>query len=148
MESLRHSHGCAARITVLVVDDDDSLRDSLCRHLRSGGYEVLAATGGAEALETCLGSIHPIELLVTDYNMPDVTGVQLARECTRLNSQLSVLYISGARPDEELRADLENPKRGFLAKPFRKEELLFKANELLITEPAAPREGARWSKQL
>jgi CheY-like chemotaxis protein len=122
---------------VLVVDDEETLRHSLYRNLESGGYDVLAASNGADALTICRTSIYPIQLLVTDYNLPQMTGVELARECVRLNPELSVLYISGASPGEELRADLGARKRGFLAKPFRKAELLHKAKELLLMESAA-----------
>jgi CheY-like chemotaxis protein len=127
-----------ARPRVLIVDDEDSLRDSLYRNLESDGYDVLAASNGADALEIFEKSIHPIELLVTDYNMPQMTGLALARECARLHAKLSVLYISGANPNEELRADLEAAKRAFLAKPYSRSELLRKAKELLLMEPAAP----------
>ena len=138
MDSMLYSHGnFDRRPRVLIVDDEDSLRNSLYRILESGGYDVLSAGNGADALTICGKSIHPIELLVTDYNMPQMTGLELARECSRLNSELSVLYVSGSSPHEELRADLEGPKRGFLAKPFRGTDLLRKAKELLMMEPAA-----------
>ena len=55
----------------------------------------------------------------------------------QLNAALRVLYISGANPDEKLRADLEAAQRAFLAKPFRTSELRRKAKELLSVEPAA-----------
>jgi len=132
------------RPRVLIVDDEDSVRNSLYRNLESDGYDVLAASNGADALSIFEKSIHPIELLVTDYNMPQMTGLALARECARLHAELSVLYISGANPDEELRADLEAAKRAFLAKPFRQSELLRKAKELLLMEPAAPSFSASW----
>ena len=122
----------AARTRVLIVDDEDALRDSLYRNLESEGYDVLAASNPVDALSICRKSIYPVELLVTDYHMPQMTGVELAGECLRVHSKLSVLYISGSNPDERLRADLGKQKRGFLAKPFRKDELLRKAKELLL----------------
>jgi CheY-like chemotaxis protein len=138
MQTLPYSQGSSeARPRVLVVDDEPSLRDLVYRHLESDGYEVLAASNGPEALAICRTSDRPIELLVTDYNMPHMTGLELARECARLNAALRVLYISGANPDEKLRADLEAAQRAFLAKPFRTSELRRKAKELLSVEPAA-----------
>jgi hypothetical protein len=47
-----------------------------------------------------------------------MSGVDLARECARLNRGLGVLYVSGSEPDKELRDDLKGRKRGFLSKPF------------------------------
>lgn len=121
---------------ILLVDDDNLIRESLYTHLERGGYEVLAARNGPEALTIFRRSVRPIELLVTDYNMPKMSGLELARECSRLSSELGVLYVSGSHPDEELLADLQAHKRGFLAKPFRGNELLRKARELLLAEPA------------
>lgn len=120
------------RSRILLVDDETFVRDSLYAILDSDGYEVLAASNGPDGLAICRQSIRPIELLVTDYNMPDMSGVQLARECSRLCCELGVLYVSGSPPDEELTADLQTRKRGFLAKPFRGDDLLRKARELLL----------------
>ena len=122
------------RPRVLLVDDENAVRDSLYTLLEGGGYEVLAASNGSEGLTIFRQSLHPIELLVTDYNMPKMSGLELARECSRLCNELSVLYVSGSRPDEELQADLQAPKRGFLAKPFRGHDLLRKAKELLLIQ--------------
>jgi CheY-like chemotaxis protein len=123
-----------SRSRILLVDDETSVRDSLYTLLIRGGYEVLAASNGPDGLAIFQQSTPPIDLLVTDYNMPQMSGLELARECLRLRRELSVLYVSGSRPDEELKADLQARKRGFLAKPFRGSELLRKARELLLVE--------------
>jgi CheY-like chemotaxis protein len=117
---------------ILLVDDENAVRDSLYALLEEDGYEVLAAKNGADGLEIFRQSIRPIRLLLTDYNMPRMSGVELARECSRLSCELCVLYISGSRPDEALQADLAAPKRAFLAKPFRGDDLLQKVRELLL----------------
>jgi CheY-like chemotaxis protein len=124
-----------ARSRVLLVDDDKVIRHMLCTLLEHDGYEVLAAGDGPEGLTICRQSTRPVELLVTDYNMPKMSGLELARECSLLFRELSVLYISGSRPDPLLQADLQAHGRGFLAKPFRVNELLSKARELLLLEP-------------
>jgi CheY-like chemotaxis protein len=125
---------CEVRSRILLVDDETSVRDSLYTLLESDGYRVLAASNGPDGLAIFRQSIPPIDLLVTDYNMPQMSGLELARECLRLRCELSVLYVSGCRPDEELQADLQARKRGFIAKPFRGAELLRKARELLFAE--------------
>lgn len=122
------------RSRVLLVDDENSVRDALYTLLESDGYEVLAASNGPDGLSIFRQSTPPIELLVTDYNMPQMSGLELARECSRLNNDLSVLYVSGSRPNQELQADLQARKRGFVAKPFRGEDLLRKARELVLVE--------------
>jgi len=121
---------------ILLVDDEKSVRETLYTILERDGYEVLAASNGREGLNIFRQSIRPIELLVTDYNMPDMSGLELARECSRLRDGLRVLYVSGSWPDEELNADLQARQRGFLAKPFRGNDLLRKARELLLVESA------------
>ena len=124
------------RPRVLLVDDENSVRESLYTLLEGDGYEVLAASNGPDALTIFRQSSRPIELLVTDYNMPKMSGLQLARDCSLLCNELRVLYVSGSRPDEELQADLQGCKRGFVAKPFRGNDLLRKARELLLVESA------------
>src|SRR5579862_7135435 len=121
---------------VLLVDDEKHVRESLYTLLDREGYEVLASSSGPEALNIFRLSVRPIELLVTDYNMPEMSGLELARQCSRLSGELKVLYVSGSRPDEELWADLQTGQRGFLAKPFRGGELLRKARELLLARTA------------
>ena len=120
---------------ILLVDDDDLVLASLYRLLENNGYEVLAASNGPDGLIMFRESMRPIDLLITDYDMPQMSGLELARECSHFYRGLSVLYVSGSRPDEELQADLQAGKRGFLAKPFRAAELLRKAKELLLAEP-------------
>jgi CheY-like chemotaxis protein len=126
--------------TALVVDDQEVLRILMCRTLESGGFRVLAAENGAAALN--LFRRTAVDLLVTDYRMPGMTGLELARECCRLKGELSVLYISGSSPGDHLRADLAAAgKRAFLAKPFRQSELLRSAKAVLAMDPVAAEES-------
>ncbi|MCU1337591.1 MAG: putative Histidine kinase [Bryobacterales bacterium] len=122
------------RPRILLVDDENSVRNSLYALLEKEGYEVLAASSSPDGLTIFRQSTRPIELLVTNYNMPQMSGLELARECSRLFGKLRVLYVSGSRPDEELQSDLQRPNRAFVAKPFRGDDLLRKARELLPIE--------------
>ena len=88
---------------ILLVDDENAIRDSLYALLEGDGYEVLAASNGPDGLTIFRQSTPPIDLLVTDYNMPQMSGLELARACSLLSKELSVLYISGSHPDENLR---------------------------------------------
>ncbi len=136
MASSRHPAGMRST-RVLLVDDQESVRNAVYSVLESGGYDVLAASNGRDGLSICRQSIHPIALLITDCHMPQMSGLELARECSRLCGDLSVLYISGLGPDEELQAELQTPRRSFLGKPFRSVELLRKAQQLLLLESTA-----------
>jgi CheY-like chemotaxis protein len=134
MEPSHYEHqDSEEKLRVLVVDDDLPMQKMLYRILEDSGYDVLSAGSGAEALAICRGSSRAVDLLITDYNMPGMNGVELGRECTTIHSQLPVLHMSGAPPDEALRVELRNPRRGFLAKPFRKDELLRTCRQMLLT---------------
>ena len=141
-----NSHnGSDIRPRLLLVDDEDFVRNLLYGLFESDGYEVLAASNGTDGLAIYRRSNHPIELLVTDYNMPGMSGLDLARECTRLHRELGVLYVSGSPPGVELRRDLQGCRRGFIAKPFHARVLLRKARELLLTGPTAVMSAKQWS---
>jgi CheY-like chemotaxis protein len=120
------------RRRVLLVDDRNSARDYVYTLLESDGYEVLAARNGPEGLTIFHRSLRPVDLLVTDCDMPGMTGLELARACARRNRNVGVLFMSGSGPDEELKADIAAFRRAFLLKPFRGDELLRKVRELFV----------------
>lgn len=122
---------------MLVVDDQEILTLLMCKTLESEGFRVLTANNGADALNLCRRAEPPVDLLVTDYRMPGMTGLELARECCSFNDELRVLYVSGSSPGDDLREDLEAAGRAFLAKPFRQADLLRCAKAVLAMEPVA-----------
>ena len=83
----------AQRFTVLLVDDDDLVRDSLMGLLEAHGCRVLAATSGPEALRL-LEQDH-VDVLFTDIIMPDLDGIALAKEAKRLRPDLRVMFATG-----------------------------------------------------
>jgi CheY-like chemotaxis protein len=127
--------------TVLVVDDQEILRLLMCKTLENGGFRVLAANSGADALTVFRDAAPPVDLLITDYRMPGMTGLELARECCSLNEELSVLYISGSGPGDDLRAELDVGRRRFLAKPFRQSDLLRGVKAIFALEPTRAAES-------
>ena len=136
MEPSRYEHqNSEERLRILIVDDDLAMRKMLYRILEASGYDVLAAGSGAEGLAICGRSSPCVDLLITDYNMPGINGLELGRACAAIHSALPVLHISGAPPDEDLRAELQKPRRRFLAKPFRRDDLLRTCKEMLLMQP-------------
>ena len=127
-------HCTSIRTRILLVGRQNSGRDSFYVLLEREGYDVLAANNGAEGLAICRRSIHPVDLLITDYEMPGMSGLELARECARLCFDLRVLYVLTVPPDEHLRADLQTRDRGCLARPFRGNDLLHKTKQLLMPD--------------
>jgi signal transduction histidine kinase/CheY-like chemotaxis protein len=117
--------------TVLVVDDEPTLRSVIRRSLLREGYEVLVAEDGTRAL--ALARAHPthIDLVITDVVMPGLTGLELARELSSERPGLSVLFISGFTFEEAVPpTDVANGS-AYLPKPFDTNVLLAKVDELL-----------------
>jgi CheY-like chemotaxis protein len=104
--------------TVLVVDDDQSLRYLVRRTLRSVGYTVLMAEDGNAALRLIEEHQGAIQLLLTDLVMPEMSGHELARRSREVNPGLRVLYMSGYTEDEAMRQSMQNDGTAFVAKPF------------------------------
>ncbi len=130
---------------ILLVGSENALCESLYSLLESDGHDVLIAEDGRHALAIFHLSIRPIDLMVTDYNTPDITGLELARACERHNPEVAVLYLSASEPNEELRTDLATLRRAFLAKPVGRSDVLRKTRELLspgftpLAVPALPK---------
>jgi CheY-like chemotaxis protein len=116
---------------ILVVDDDQLIRDVTLRRLSSLGYRAIAAASGAEALEA-LASGADVDLLLTDIRMPGgLHGPALAKEARRLRPQIKVLFVTGA-PDDTLLQDGADEDGGqLLLKPCTKAELAEKIREVL-----------------
>jgi CheY-like chemotaxis protein len=116
---------------ILVVDDDQFIRDVTLRRLTSLGYRAIAAATGAEALEA-LASGADVELLLTDIRMPGgLHGPALAKEARRLRPQIKVLYVTGAPDDTLLQEDADEDGGQLLLKPCTKAELAEKIREML-----------------
>ena len=120
--SIRPSSG-----TILVVDDEDIVRDTAVRMARSLGYDVVAAASGAEAIE-CI-STHPdgIQLLLCDIAMPGEDGPSVAARLRLQSPSLKVLFMSGYLSDMQ---DVQLAGASFLQKPFSRVELAAKLAEL------------------
>ena len=121
--------------TVLVVDDDAIFRSFEVQLLSSQGYNVLEANSGAEALR--LADTKTIHLLLTDFLMPDLDGLELTRKFRIVHPETAVLMVSGSLPTTDHR--IENLARfGMLPKPFALGELLLKVRALIQTETPFP----------
>jgi two-component system cell cycle sensor histidine kinase/response regulator CckA len=110
--------------TVLVVDDEASLRQAIGRLLREKGYGVLEAQDGARALEL-LGGTEPgaVKLVLTDLRMPVMDGRQLAAALARVRPSLPIIFMSGFTA-QLMDMRLVSPHLAFLPKPFRNDDLL------------------------
>jgi two-component system cell cycle sensor histidine kinase/response regulator CckA len=102
--------------TVLVVEDQDGIRDIVRESLRRNGYKVLIAVDGNQALEMASAYPDPIHLLVTDLVMPNIGGRELAQRLTPLRPGMKVLFMSGYSEYSAL--DNEETDAPILQKPF------------------------------
>ena len=80
---------------VLVVDDQPSYVQLVTRALEAAGYRIVAATSGAAALQATASLAQPLDLLLTDLQMPEMSGRSLARELRKTQRGLKVLYLTG-----------------------------------------------------
>ena len=108
----------AGRETVLLVEDDDMLRDLARTILRGGGYTVLEARHAGEALVIAEQHEGPIDLLLTDVVMPHMSGAELARRLIATRPLSRVLFMSGYTDDAVLRHGIQEAEVAFLQKPF------------------------------
>jgi nitrogen-specific signal transduction histidine kinase/CheY-like chemotaxis protein len=114
--------------TVLVVEDEDAVRELLRKVLDEQGYTVLEARHGRDALQVAQRYHQPIHLLVTDVVMPEMGGRELVEALAPLYPGIHVLYISGYTNDEVLRRGVSDVE--LLHKPFSADDLLRKVREL------------------
>jgi CheY-like chemotaxis protein len=125
-----------------VVDDDDDVRELLCRMLEQGGHAAIPANGGEQALREVTAAAP--DLVITDVVMPGMDGFQVLRRVRSLAPRTGVLVISGCgRLDEEY--SLETASRlgasAVLRKPFTRAEMLDAVSRAL------PRPSAQRARQ-
>src|SRR5689334_17921297 len=120
--------------TILVVDDDLDVLDTVTSIIRTAGHKVAKAASGEDAL-TFLDSDFPLDLLVTDIVMPGLDGYSLARLVRSRRPDVRILYISGWSEPPELRQDA-GPRYGkLLQKPLMPRELRREIATALATRP-------------
>ena len=117
------------RVTLLVVEDDTTIRDLNTRVLLQGGFEVLAAGTGQEALALARSYEGRIDLLMTDMALPDLKGRELAESLLEKRPGMRVLFTSG-HADQTAFSELQDGV-GLLPKPFSPSELLLRVTALL-----------------
>jgi len=110
--------------TILLVEDEEHIRDLGRRYLSRAGYNVVEAGNGREALDLYKKNQNNISLIILDLIMPEMGGKQCLEELFKLNPNLKVLIASGYSADELLEKAVQKMARGFVGKPFDRKELL------------------------
>jgi CheY-like chemotaxis protein len=130
LEALGSLPTSKTRQTVLVVEDDDLLRRFIHLVLEGAGYCVLSPERVEAALSLAEHHPGPIALVLTDLNMPRMSGPEVARRIRVLRPAVRLLYITGAAP-ELIRDQQLLPQAPLLGKPFTAKELLATVREVL-----------------
>lgn len=117
--------------TILVVEDEGGIRALVRKILKRQGYNVLEASGGAEALQIMADHPGQLDLLLTDVMMPGMNGVELSYKALEAKPNLKVLFVSGYTDESLLEAGQFPSGTAFLQKPFTLGSLLGKVRDVL-----------------
>ena len=129
--------------TVLLVEDEEMVRQMVHEILQLSGYQVLVAGNGSEALLFCERHKSAIDLMITDVVMPQMSGRELAERFAAVRPEVRVLYMSGYTDDAIVHHGVLDVGIPFLEKPFTPNALARKVREVLDT----PRKRYRPRKQ-
>ena len=128
--------------TVLLVEDEESVRELVRLTLAARGYKVLEAENGECGLRVSESFKENIDILITDVVMPGIGGRELAKKLLALRPGISVLYLSGYTEDAVITQGAPGPSTAFLQKPFTLQNLAKKVREVLRSKPA-PKSAAK-----
>lgn len=126
-----HPEARSGSETILVVEDEPNVRQIARVALQTHGYRVLDAAGTREALRLIESAKSPIDLVITDVVMPEMSGRELADQLRSAHPAIRVLFMSGYTDDAVLRHGVSDATGDFLQKPFRPHDLVRKVRDLL-----------------
>jgi len=112
------------RTTILTVDDSASMRQMISFTLKGAGYEVVEAVDGRDAIEKM--EIYPVQMLITDINMPNLDGIELVRK-VRMHAVyrfIPIILLTTESQDTKRREGKAAGATGWIVKPFKPDQLL------------------------
>ncbi|MCK5033067.1 MAG: response regulator, partial [Calditrichia bacterium] len=124
--------------TILLVEDDEGVRNFAGLTLKNFGYKVYEGSTGRKALKLVKYKKLKIDLLITDIIMPEMNGKELAANIKKLIPSIQVLYTSGYIDDPIIRSSLADKKINFIGKPFSVNKLAKKVRKILNQEHNRP----------
>ena len=118
--------------TILVVDDSPSMRQVVGMALKGGGYEVIEACDGKDALAKLVG--RKIHLVISDVNMPNMDGITFVQELKKIAAYkfMPVIMLTTEGSDEKKKAGQAAGAKAWVVKPFQPQQLLAVVSKLLM----------------
>jgi two-component system, cell cycle sensor histidine kinase and response regulator CckA len=120
--------------TILVVEDEEAVRNLTVRMLQTLGYRTMQAEHGIEALEICRTFAEPIHLILSDMVMPHMGGRQLVVELQKMRRNYKVLFVSGYGSEDTVDGKIIGADTPLIQKPFTRETLGRKIREMLNSQ--------------
>jgi PAS domain S-box-containing protein len=124
--------------TILLVEDEDVVRGLTRKILMQAGYNVLDAKGGEEAIRVCRAHVGPIDLLLTDVVMPELSGKEVADRLVELRPEIRVLFMSGYTDEAIVQHGVLDANVEFIQKPFTWIGLTKKVRDVLNRNAQRP----------
>lgn len=114
-----------------MVDDEAVLCEVVGRMLKTGGYRVILANSGKQALDIYSRQHQDIDLVVLDIIMPDMNGKKVYERLKKIDTKVKVLISSGYSKTGQAQAVLADGAKDFIQKPYERMDILHKAREVL-----------------
>jgi len=114
---------------IIIAEDEKVMRSMLADFLESFDYELLLAEDGSVAWN--LWNAHQCDLLISDVNMPNMSGIELLKKIKNVNQNFPVIIITGVNIEDAEGVAYENGANSFLIKPFKMKTLIDEINRIL-----------------
>ena len=118
------------KAVIMIVDDEEVIRNMVNVFLKSYGYEVILASNGMEAIEKIQQTGVEVSLVFLDMMLPGITGMEVFKRLRQTNPKIKAILTSGYTQDI-LEEELDESTTSFLQKPFRINELIQKIEEMI-----------------
>jgi DNA-binding NtrC family response regulator len=134
--------GPSRRVVILIVEDEDVLRQAVARMLRMNGFEVLEAADGSSAIDLLRAAVDKIEVILLDMTIPGASSAEVVAEAGRTRPDVGVILTS-AYSQEMLTTPFSSSQvRGFIRKPFQLADLVNTLRRATNIGPSRIAEGA------
>jgi CheY-like chemotaxis protein len=117
--------------TVLVVDDEELLRDVVAMMIEDNGADVLCAQDGNEGVKTFKENVDKVKCVVMDFSMPGMNGYEALCAMREVNKDIPIILVSGLESIPEVSELRKKNEIGFLSKPFQEDELIRTINKYI-----------------